>query len=520
MTTISELAGAAWVRRLFFILAVLYVVPFWTVRYLPTVDGPCHTYNAWVLRQHANVQEYPLFKQYYDVNLLPYPNWTGHGVMALLMFVVPPLVAEKLLVSGYVLLFLAGAWYLAGSVRPDQRWPAFLAFFFPYNRFFQYGFYNFSISLAFYFFVLGFWWRHRERPDLRFAAGINLLLWLCWFSHILSFGLALLSIAVLWLATLRRASWRRHLLHVPILLPQIALPLWFFRMQGSATQPVTRSYRALLDFLVPPQVLVAFTRSQLRLAAAVAMAFLVLAVLTLWRETLRRRDGKWPVPRQEDAFLLLSVLMIGVYVFAPEGMSGGFLVTDRLSLFPYLLLIPWLAPRLGPRWRAAGVAVLTVAALVNLGYLICWYRVLGEEVRHFVAGLEPVRPGSRVLSLLFSRNAIAEYSDVLSHATGYVALEKGLIDWDNYEAKYSFFPVRFRDGVELPQIDGVALGPGSLLVRRNLSTLDAIYTWQMSENELLRRRLHRQHYARVAEQYGGELFERRPLPPPAARDGG
>ena len=519
MTTRGEPTSDAWLRRLFFLLAVLYVVPFWTVRYLPTTDGPCHTYNAWVLRQHANVQEFPLFQQYYDVHLLPYPNWTGHAVMALLMFVVPPLIAEKLLVSGYVLLFLAGAWYLAGAVRPDQRWPAFLAFFFPYNQVFQFGFYNFSISVALYLFVLSFWWRHRERPDLRFAVGINLLLWLCWFSHVLSFVLALLSIAVLWLATLRRATWRRHLLHVPILLPQAGLPLWFFRAQGSETIPGTKPFRELLNFLVPPQALFSFSPLQLRLAAAVAAAFLVLAVLTLWRETLRRRDEPWPLPRQEDAFLLLSALATCLYFLAPEGMSGGYLVSPRLSLFPYLLLIPWLAPRLGPRWRGAGIAVLAVAALVNLGFLVHWYRELGEEVRQFVAGLEPVRPGSRVLSLLFRRNTgPANYADVLSHATGYVALEKGLVDWDNYEAKVSFFPVRFRDGVQFPQLEGVTLGPGSLLVRRNLSTLDAVYTWKMPEDELLRRRLHRD-YARVAERYGGELFERRPSPP-AARNGG
>ena len=154
--------------------------------------------------------------------------------MALLMFAVPPVAAEKLLVSAYVLTFLAGAWYLAGAARPGERWLAFLAFPFAYHQLFQFGFYNFSISVALFLIILGYWWRHRERPGLRRTrVTINLLLWLCYFSHILSFGLALIAIAVLWLATLRRETWRRHLLHVPILLPQLALPLWFFCKQGA-----------------------------------------------------------------------------------------------------------------------------------------------------------------------------------------------------------------------------------------------------------------------------------------------
>jgi hypothetical protein len=511
-------ADDAWIRRLFFTLAVLYVLPFWTVRYLPTTDGPCHTYNAWVLRQYANVQQYPLFHQYYEIHAQPYPNWTGHAVMALLMFVVPPLVAEKLLVSGYVLLFLAGAWYLAGSVRPDERWPAFLAFFFPYNQLFQFGFYNFSISLGVFCFVLGFWWRHRERPDLRFAVGINLLLWLCWFSHPLSFGLALLAIAVLWLATLRPATWRRHLRHLLILVPQLPLPLWYLRTQESETLAVTRSFRELRKYLWPPKVLFSFSRLQLRLGEWLAAILLILVVLTLWRQTLRREEGRcWPVPREADAFLLLVACAVLLFFFAPEEMAGGTMVTNRLSLYPYLLLIPWLSPRPGPRWKAAAVAFLALGALVNLGYLVHWYRVLGEEMRQFVAGLDPVRPNSRVLPLVFQRRLASGYTDVFGHATGYAALEKGLIDWNNYEATLTYFPVRFRPDVRFPQLEGVEFDPGTLRVRVNRPRIDSVYTWRMPEGERLRLRLARD-YDEVAQRDGGELYERRP-PRQAARRG-
>src|SRR4051812_10065217 len=216
-------------RALFFTLALLYVVPFWIVHYLPTVDGPCHTYNTWVLLHHDDPR-YPLFRQYYEVNAAPYPNWTGHAVMALLMLVVPPLAAEKLLVSAYALTFLAGIWYLVGSVRPGGgRWLAFLAFPFVFNHLFQYGFYNFSLSLALFPIVLGFWWRYRDRPASPvYWVGINLLLASCYFSHILSFGLSLVAIGVLWLATLRRDNRRRRLGHLAVLAPQGILPVWYF----------------------------------------------------------------------------------------------------------------------------------------------------------------------------------------------------------------------------------------------------------------------------------------------------
>jgi hypothetical protein len=484
-----------WLRGTFFALALLYVIPFWVVRHVPTVDGPCHTYNAWILRQHANVERYPLFQQYYEINPSPYPNWISHGTMALLMFAVPPVAAEKLLVSGYVLTFLAGAWYLAGSVRPGERWLAFLAFPFAYHQLFQYGFYNFSISVAVFLWVLGFWWRRRERPGrLGYAVGINLLLWLCYFSHILSFVLALISIAVLWLATLRRETWRRHLLHVPILLPQLALPLWFALRQGGEEVPAGWSFAQLASYFARLEVLLTLDEIPLWYGAALAALFLVLLVLSF-------RRGR----REENAFLVLALLLLAFYFLSPEGVGGGTLLKNRLSLYPFLVLIPWLSPRLGSRAETAGAAMLALVALANLGLLIHGYRALGAEVERYLAGLEPVTPNSRVLALLFAH--AAGPTDVFSHAIAYAALEKGLIDWDNYEAKAAHFPVRFRPSVTFPDIPGIQLDPGSYRVRPNRELVDAVYLWRMPMGNLLGARL-RRYYTLAGEEDGGMLFER------------
>ena len=501
-----------WLRRLFFALALLYVLPFWTVHYLPTVDGACHTYNAWILRQYGNTGQYPLFQQYYEINWRPYPNWNGHGTMALLMFVVPPLVAEKLLVSGYVLLFLGGAWYLLGSVRPGERWLAFLAFPFAYNQLFQFGFYNFSISLAFFFFAVGCWWRNRARPGLAFAGKINLLLLLCYFSHILSFVLALAAIGILWLATLRRESWRRHLAHIPILLPQLVLPLWFL-MQGGRTIPAKWPLPRLLRYFTQLQVLVTFGEVQRWCAAALAALFLLLLL-----HTLRRKSRRRPFLEETDAFLLVALLFVVVLFFSPGGLAGGGLLKQRLSLYPYLMLIPWLSPDLAPASRKIGTAALAAAALLNLGYLVHGYGVRGRDVEAYLNGLEAVRPNTRVLGVLFERTYPM---DVLSHAIGYKALEKGLIDWDNYEARLTYFQTRYRGSVVYPKLIGVVKEPRTLRVRINRDLIDAIYTWRMPPRSPLRQRL-RKDYARVAKQFGGELWQRREdggEPPPAGPAG-
>jgi hypothetical protein len=507
--TVEPRSEERWLGALFLVLALLYVVPFWIVHYLPTADGPCHTYNAWILRQYGDVQHYPLFQQYYRINAEPYPNWLGHGVMALLMFVVPPLVAEKLVVSAYALTLLGGIWYLTGAVRPGgSRWLAFLAFPFVFNYTFQFGFYNYSLSLALFPFVLGLWWRYRDRPaSLRFALGIHLLLWLCYFAHILSFGLALLAIAVLWLATLRRDAWRRHLLHVAVLAPQAILPIWYFAQEGGRLVPSYWPLARQVRYFVGIGAIPVFGTAQEWLAGLLAVTFFALLLFTLQSEGLRRPPGT------ERAFLFLAALFTLLFFVSPEGMSGGTILKPRLCLYPYLILIPWLAPPANPRMRRIGVAALALVALLDLGYVSHRYLQLSVRMEEYLAGLGGVAPNTRVLPLLFARRAVDSKVDVLSHAMSYKALELGLVDWDNYEATYPFFPTAFRVSAPPPPITDIEGRPGHLRVAVWSRRTDYVYTWQIPPEQPVVQRLGRYFQPSVQPNMGtngGVLWTRRP----------
>ena len=503
-------------RRLFFGLAALYLLPLLAAPYLPTTDGPSHTYNAWILRQLGNEADYPRFAEHYEANLRPYPNWGGHAVLLGLMYAVPPVAAEKLLAGGCVLLLVGGVWYLARSLRPGDPWPVLLAFPFAYNRFFAYGFYNFSLGVAAALFTIGFWWRRREQLDLRSAVGVNALLWVCWFCHLFCFGMALLAIAVLWAATLRPGTWRRHLLHVPLLAPQVLLPIWFLRVQGGGPEAVQSSFAELLDGIVRPKILHSYSGFQLTLANVLAAVLLALLLLTLHRTFSRRRVAGDASRDDSPAFLVLLGAILALYFWGLEGIARGSLMTGRASLFFYLVLIAWLAPGLAGPARRLAIALLATIAVANVAYLTRWYSMLGEEVRRFVAGLETVPADTRVMTLLFRRYEPTAGIDYTSHSTAYAAIAKGLVDWDNYEAKEPHFPVRFRNGVELPDIERVHVDPAAFRPSINRPTVDAVYTWQMPSRHPLRRRLRISGYEQRSEIHGGEVFVRRDAPPRAA----
>lgn len=514
-------AAATSERGLFVVALALALAPIWSVEYLPTTDGPCHTYNAWA-HLHLDSPEHPVLRRHYEVNRRPLPNWLGHAVLVPLAALVEPRTAEKLLVSAYLLLFLAGARLLAGAVEGERRWLGLLALPLAFNQLFQMGFYNFSLGLALWMVTVAWWWRRRADPDLAFAVGLNLLLSALFFAHLVPHGLALGAIGVLWLVTLSRATWRRHLLHGAILAPQAVLPLWFLASTGGGWVGSGMSFGASLASFLQLRILVAFGPPQLWLGRLVAATFLALALVTV-RHRLRRAEKRPPPslavrdrPRRlaaEDGFLLLALLLAILFLAAPEGRGQGSLLKARLSLFPWLALLPWIGSGLRRGLRRALACWLLLPVAAHAAYLVGRYRAVDAEIREHLRVTEAIAPGSRVLPLLFERGSEHARLPLLGHAIGYAAIERGLIDWDNYEAASDLFPLRFREDVARPDVFAIEADPGSLDVRAHRAQADYVFCWKMPEGAPLARQLAR-HYRLAAEHGHARLYERRPRPRP------
>src|SRR5436309_3810282 len=84
-------------------LIALHLIPIWAFTYFPSQDGPAHLENANIIREYDHPAR-TAFRAYYVLNETLTPNWFGHLVLAGLMSFMPILVAEKVFLSGYVLL--------------------------------------------------------------------------------------------------------------------------------------------------------------------------------------------------------------------------------------------------------------------------------------------------------------------------------------------------------------------------------------------------------------------------------
>ena len=67
---------------------------------------------------------------------------------------------------------------------------------FAYNYLLYMGFYNFQLSISFFFFSFGLWWKHKDDMQIRHLVVLYLLLLLTYLSHIASYGLIVLGISL------------------------------------------------------------------------------------------------------------------------------------------------------------------------------------------------------------------------------------------------------------------------------------------------------------------------------------
>lgn len=488
------------------LIAALHLVPIWAVTYLPTADGPAHLYNAWIISELVAGEAAGL-ESWYRVDWRPHPNWLGHAFLAAAMLVVPAVVAEKLLVSAIVILFLAGAWMLAGAADERSLPYAFLAFPLTFNLLLQAGLYNFSIASGLYLITVAAWWRRRDEPTVRTIALVAMLLVLCYFAHPLPAALAMGSIGILWLAILRCRPPIPHLRHLAAFVPATLLLLWFAAQRGTGTMQEHRSLTDLLDYVSRTSVIFTFDVRQFALGRALFIVIAVLLTVSIVRENIIARRV-----HQRDAFLLLLGVVFLLYLRTPAGMAGGLLLAERLSLFIPLLVIPAISPNLPRTVRTFVAVVLAITTVANLAFLTTRYRQFDRRIASYLAHLAPVKPGSSVLPLEFEPNAPGSFVNYYSHAIGYVAVEKRLIDLDNYEPGTDYFPTAWAPGVDAPDIGLIEARPHEVDVNSYAARAEYISAWKLPDGHPTEERI-RRRYRLLFRSGDGRLYMRHTISP-------
>lgn len=495
-------------------LASIALIPVWAFTYFPTTDGGAHVANADVLLQYFG-PDGTAYRQYYELNSLPVPNALGHFILALLMAFLPHLAAEKCLISAYVLLLPLSVRYAVMAVRPSSGWIALLVVPLSLNWIFHQGFYNFLISVAIFFFLLGYWLRRREAMNAKRTVILGFLGLLLYAGHLLSITLACAAILILAVWFTAAQAWQFHrrgnltwarlgpgvrsrvLLTFTALLPAIGLVVWF-QLRGFAGKPdktVLAIFKlAFWKDLFSLSILVSYrARFERPLAAVLAFIFIALVVGTLLHKAIRRT---W---KRRDGLILVPLAFTALYFTRGDSKSGELFIPQRLVFFAYLTSLLFLATqRFASSIKNTIVIASTLLALSLTAVHWSAYREYNAQLADFLDTAERIEPHSTLLPLVFAPNGSPQVVDAdglrsrpFYSAAGYAAAAQHAVDLRNYEAGLDYFPVRFRADLNpykhLAVMNGKENGLGMVPQRFDLpryvastrGRADYVLTWAM-----------------------------------------
>jgi hypothetical protein len=467
---------------IFALLTVAYLTPIWAFPYLPTQDGPIHLANAIILKDYRKPGA--RYAEFFELRWELLPNWTTHLLLAGLMHVVPPLIAEKILASLYVIGFSWSFRYFLGAFGESTLRLAPVVFLFLFNRCFLMGFYNYCLSLIFFWLVLGYCLRCRQR----FGAAESLVLLAVWplayFTHLLGYALAAAG-AVWVLVTAPYQRWRKLLWVSGSLLPTAWLAFTalvrpdFLGLSEAASRGgglfrawAPKGWESLRsDIEGMGQQLFEPYEAGVPLEVFILLLYETVVFSALFTPRQNHGQTRFGPGRLPVAFL--GVLLGSLYIVLPDfpSLAVGFLKA-RLALLPALVCLACLRlPPAGVLRRGLELSLYLLLG-VNLGLVARHFQVANRDLHEFTAGVDRVGYG-RVLFITqsFRGKPLVNH---LEHAADYYCLTTGNVNLDNFQATLRHFPVRFRSGVQR--------GIGSFDTYPNRDAVGVILAWNEMPN--------------------------------------
>ena len=443
--------------------AALHALAVLSAPVVPTNDGPAHAWNA-ALLAHWTDPDWAALRSWFELDLRPVPNWTGHLLLAALQTLLSPELADRVLLAAYSFALPAAAGWALEQLRRGSGAFALLLLPAVHGVAFHMGFLNFCLGTVLWWVLLGLWWRTRGGPSGRRAAQLGGLGMALYFTHGLVWAAAwgALGTLAVWHALVERRD-RRELLWLALAaLPSAALAALFAGSSEGMVWLLDAGTRA--QHLLALETLVSVHPAERLLAPAVALSIAGALVLGLFATRSRPLRGT-------DGALALTLAVLLAYFVAPDGIAGATFIHVRAMTFLLFAAVAAVAAR--PPEGPARALVLGAAAALSLALLgpraARWQQV-GEQVAERVAVLDRLPDGDVALHLMagpvahpWTEEQLPWRTRPLAHVVGWSAAKRPLRALPNYEAGTGHFPLRWAPGRDpRPELDGWLLAPPPL----------------------------------------------------------
>jgi hypothetical protein len=379
-------------------LTVLLLIPVWNQRLLPMLDTP----NDLALARAWHSFRDPTYKiaEFFTKSVQPVPGILFYFLVHLLMYVAPIEVANKIVLSAYLILFPLSVLALARALGRSP-WLALGAFPLAFSRNWIFGYGGFLLGTVLAFFAFAALVRLLERGRDRDVLLLLLLSLGTYFAHVLTwlvFGLAAMGVVLAY-----GRSWRRGLSALIAIGPSVALGLGVYFQESAdriaaSGEDWAATYRdfptLVLDF--PKRVLDIIPGTlDMTIFTVVMVTVLVLCIVVGVRVSDEEPRHRRLLP------ILIVALSIGYMIFPWEMQKPIAWPNCAARIAPMLAVALLMLPsgRIAGRLRFLFVP-LVIASVVLPVRLVKLYRDFSRRNIGFVRLSREIPRGKRTLVLI------------------------------------------------------------------------------------------------------------------------
>lgn len=436
---------------LFLAALIICLIQVWVSPYFITGDGAVHVYNAAMLKDYWQGMHQSFYSAFYSLNRQIDPNWFSHIILAVLMYGVSGAVAEKVLLTFYIIVYATGFRKLI-TLSGGNKYLGVAGMLLILNHTLVKGFYNFNISIALSLWMVCAWLIFLQNSTIRNYLLFILLVFTTFLAHAagLTYGIvlcAMLTVSVMLSddANLPAKRWRALFKKLSLLfigtLPCIILLLQYSSRHASGFTFELHTER-LQQFLLFPDY---NTHTSAEGAWGRVMAYTLLAIFVLSLIIPRLREK---IRLSQVGGIVFVCVAFIIYLLIPAEMGGGSMLDMRARQLACLSIAISLAhiPARDGFAKFSGILLFILLAVISFIRLPVIIRA-GAATAEYVSVTEKVKPYSTLLPLSFSHNGrnmdasyIVNRNWVFQHAIGYAGAGKPLIIMDNYAANTGYFP--------------------------------------------------------------------------------
>lgn len=455
-------------KYVFFLIAILNLLPVLIGKYYPTMDGAAHLYNSNIIIEllfGSNNQ----FETFFNFNKVLVPNWIGHFILSFFNLFLPAFLAEKILLLTYLIGLPYAFRLLIKTIKPENIEFSYLIFPFCYSFPFILGFYNFSIAIVLMLITLNFWLKTNNTVfSLKKTLIISLLFTLVFFSHVFIFSLVLFFIGlnILYNAfyqsifnkkeikiLIKEALGKCWLLLIAAFIPLLLFCFYYFSTINSIRHYTFLESQELIEWIKQIRPIIAYN-SILESVYTKKIFYIIgaLFIISVY-ERINLLKNSYNLSRKRsflsenkniliksDFWIIATLTICILYFTLPDSDQVAGFFSVRFGLLIFIFLIIWISTQKISKW----VIWLSIISIIYFNvrlnnYYATVIKNLNKIAVNCESAAEYIEPNSIVLTINYSDNWL------VGHFSNYLGVDKPIVILENYELGTGYFPLQWKD---------------------------------------------------------------------------